>query len=56
MNIYIANLSFNVNNQSSAQKAVKELNGIKVDGRSIKVSGAKPKECHSNVDLSSNRN
>ena len=92
MNIYVANLGFNVNDESlrglfndfgavssakviidkfssqsrgfgfvemsdenAAQKAVKELNGIMVDGKSIKVSEAKPKEYRSNRDFSSNR-
>ena len=92
MNIYVANLGFNVNDESlrglfkdfgtvnsakvivdkfsnqsrgfgfvemsdenSAQKAVKELNGIMVDGRSIKVSEARPKEYRSNKDFTSNR-
>ena len=81
MNIYVANLGSNVNDESlrelfkdfgdvssakvivdkfssqsrgfgfvemsdenAAQKAVKELNGIMVDGKSIKVTEAKPKE------------
>ncbi len=92
MNIYVANLGFNVNDESlrglfkdfgavssakviidkfssqsrgfgfvemsdenAAQKAVKELNGIMIDGKSIKVSEAKPKEYRSNRDFSSNR-
>jgi len=92
MNIYVANLGFNMNDESlrglfkdfgsvssakvivdkfssqsrgfgfvemsdenAAQKAVKELNGIMVDGKSIKVSEAKPKEYRSNRDFSSNR-
>lgn len=92
MNIYVANLGFNVNDESlrelfkdfgvvssakvivdkfssqsrgfgfvemsdenAAQEAVKELNGITVDGKSIKVSEAKPKEYRSNRDFSSNR-
>ena len=92
MNIYVANLGFNTNDESlrglfkdfgivssakvivdkfsnqsrgfgfvemadenAGQKAVKELNGIMVDGRSIKVSEAKPKEYRSNRDFSSNR-
>lgn len=92
MNIYVANLGFNVNDESlrglfkdfgivssakvivdkfsnqsrgfgfvemsdenAGQKAVKELNGIMVDGRSIKVSEAKPKEYRSNRDFTSNR-
>ena len=92
MNIYVANLGFNVNDESlrglfkdfgavssakvivdkfssqsrgfgfvemsdenAAQKAVKELNGIMIDGKSIKVSEAKPKEYRSNGDFSSNR-
>jgi RNA recognition motif-containing protein len=92
MNIYVANLGFNVNDESlrglfkdfgtvssakvivdkfsnqsrgfgfvemsdenSAQKAVKELNGIMVDGKSIKVSEARPKEYRSNRDFTSNR-
>ena len=92
MNIYVANLGFNVNdegllglfkdfgnvssakvivdkfsNQSrgfgfvemsdenSAQKAVKELNGIMVDGRPIKVSEARPKENRGNKDFTSSR-
>lgn len=81
MNIYVSNLSFNVqdddlrgfftdfgtvtsakvitdkftnqsrgfgfvemSNNAEAQKAIKELNGGMVDGRSIKVSEAKPRE------------
>ena len=92
MNIYVANLGSNVNDESlrelfkdfgdvssakvivdkfssqsrgfgfvemsdenAAQKAVKELNGIMVDGKSIKVTEAKPKEYRSNRDFSSNR-
>lgn len=92
MNIYVANLGFNVNDESlrglfkdfgavssakvivdkfssqsrgfgfvemsddnAAQKAMRELNGIMVDGKSIKVSEAKPKEYRSNRDFSSNR-
>ena len=92
MNIYVANLGFNVNDESlrglfkdfgtvssakvivdkfsnqsrgfgfvemsdenSAQKAVKELNGIMVEGKSIKVSEARPKEYRSNKDFTSNR-
>ena len=92
MNIYVANLGFNTNDESlrglfkdfgivssakvivdkfsnqsrgfgfvemadenAGQKAVKELNGIMVDGRSIKVSEAKPKEYRSNRDFTSNR-
>ena len=92
MNIYVANLGFNVNDESlrglfkdfgavssakvivdkfssqsrgfgfvemsdenDAQQAVKELNGIMVDGKSIKVTQAKPKEYRSNRDFSSNR-
>ena len=92
MNIYVANLGSNVNDESlrelfkdfgdvssakvivdkcssqsrgfgfvemsdenAAQKAVKELNGIMVDGKSIKVTDAKPKEYRSNRDFSSNR-
>ena len=39
----------------AAQKAVKELNGIMVDGRSIKVSEAKPKENRNNRDFNSRR-
>lgn len=92
MNIYVANLGFNTNDESlrglfkdfgivssakvivdkfsnqsrgfgfvemadenAGQKAVKELNGIMVDGRPIKVSEAKPKEYRSNRDFTSNR-
>lgn len=92
MNIYVANLGFNVNDESlrglfkdfgtvssakvivdkfsshsrgfgfvemadenAAQKALKGLNGVMVDGRSLKVSEAKPKEYRSNRDFSSNR-
>ena len=92
MNIYVANLGFNVSDESlkglfkdfgvvssakvivdkfsnqsrgfgfvemsdenAGHKAVKELNGIMVDGRPIKVSEAKPKEYRSNRDFSSNR-
>lgn len=92
MNIYVANLGFNVNDESlkglfkdfgtvssakvivdkfsnqsrgfgfveiadenAGQKAVKELNGVMVDGRPIKVSEARPKEYRSNRDFTSNR-
>lgn len=85
MNIYVSNLSFNVQDEdlrsyfadygevssakvitdketgrsrgfgfiemsdnAAAQKAVTELNGATVDGRSIKVSEAKPREERSN--------
>lgn len=85
MNIYVSNLSFNVqdedlqsyfadygevtsakvisdretgrsrgfgfvemSNDEAAQKAIAELNGATVDGRSIKVSIAKPREERSN--------
>ena len=41
--------------ENAGQKAVTELNGVKVDGRSIKVNEAKPKEYRSNGDFSSNR-
>ena len=92
MNIYVANLGFNVNDESlqglfkdfgivssakvivdkfssqsrgfgfvemsdenAAQKAVKELNGIMIDGKAIKVTEARPKEYRSNRDFTSNR-
>lgn len=92
MNIYVANLGFDMNDESlrglfedfgvvssakvivdkfssqsrgfgfvemadenEAQKAVMELNGTMVDGRSIKVSEAKPKAYRSNRDFTSNR-
>jgi len=92
MNIYVANLGFNVNDESlrglfkdfgvvssakvivdkfssqsrgfgvvemsdenAAQKAVKELNGIMIDGKPIKVTEARPKEYRSNRDFTSNR-
>jgi len=85
MNIYVSNLSFNVQDEdlrdyfqdygevtsakiitdkstnrsrgfgflempddASAQKAIKELNGAMVDGRSISVTVAKPREERSN--------
>lgn len=44
-----------MSDEDSAQKAVKELNGITVDGRSIKVSEARPKENRSNRDFTSKR-
>ena len=44
-----------MSDENAAQKAVKELNGIMVDGRSIKVSEAKPKENRSNRDFTSKR-
>jgi len=40
---------------NAGQKAIKELNGIMVDGRSIKVSEARPKENRSNRDFNSRR-
>lgn len=40
---------------NAAQKAIKELNGIMVDGRSIKVSEARPKENRSNRDFTTRR-
>ena len=85
MNIYVSNLSFNVQDEdlrsyfadygevssakvitdretgrsrgfgfvempdnAAAQKAIDELNGATVDGRSIKISEAKPREERSN--------
>jgi RNA recognition motif-containing protein len=33
-----------MSDNTAAEKAVKELNGVMVDGRSIKVSEARPKE------------
>lgn len=85
MNIYVSNLSFNVQKEDlmkhfspygkissvnvimdkvtnrsrgfafiempendEAEKAIKELNGISIDGRSIKVNEARPKESNSN--------
>ena len=39
----------------AAQKAVKELNGVMVDGRSIKVSEARPKENKGGGDFKSRR-
>ena len=44
-----------MSDENAAQKAVKELNGIMVDGRSIKVSEARPKENRSNRDFTSSR-
>lgn len=44
-----------MSDENAAQKAVKDLNGIMVDGRSIKVSEARPKEYRSNRDFTSNR-
>ena len=44
-----------MSDENAAQKAVKELNGIMIDGKSIKVTEAKPKEYRSNRDFSSNR-
>jgi len=38
--------------ETAAQKAVKELNGAMIDGRSIKVSEARPKEDRGNRDTS----
>ena len=40
---------------TAAQKAVGELNGVMVDGRSIKVSEARPKENRGNRDGGSGR-
>ena len=44
-----------MSDDNAAQKAIKELNGIMVDGRSIKVSEARPKENRSNRDFTSKR-
>jgi len=44
-----------MSDEYAAQKAIKELNGIMVDGRSIKVSEARPKENRSNRDFTSKR-
>ncbi|HJS52980.1 MAG TPA: hypothetical protein VJ765_00510 [Chitinophagaceae bacterium] len=44
-----------MSDENAAQKAVKELNGIMVDGRSIKVSEARPKEDRGNRDFNSRR-
>jgi len=44
-----------MSDDNAAQKAVKELNGVMVDGRSIKVSEARPKENRSNRDFTSKR-
>jgi len=55
MNIYVSNLSFNVQDEdlkeffaeyddAAAQKAIQELDGATVEGRAIKVSEAKPRE------------
>ncbi len=44
-----------MSDENAAQKAIKELNGIMVDGRSIKVSEARPKENRSNRDFTSKR-
>lgn len=41
--------------ENAAQKAVKELNGIMVDGQSVKVSEARPKDNRSNRDFTSKR-
>ena len=41
--------------ESAAQKAVKELNGVMSDGRSIKVSEARPREDRNSSNSSSRR-
>jgi len=41
--------------EAAAQKAVKELNGYMTDGRSIKVSEARPREDRNNQGSSNNR-
>lgn len=41
--------------EDAAQKAVKELNGVMKDGRSIKVSEARPREDRNNGGSSSNK-
>lgn len=40
---------------NAGQKAIKELNGIMVDGRSIKVSEARPKEDRGSRDFKPRR-
>jgi RNA recognition motif-containing protein len=44
-----------MSDEAAAQKAVKELNGVMVDGRSIKVSEARPKENRNSRDSGSGR-
>ena len=44
-----------MSDDNAAQKAVKELNGVMVDGRSIKVSEARPKENRGSRDFTSRR-
>ena len=44
-----------ISDDNAAQKAIKELNGVMVDGRPIKVSEARPKENRSNRDFISSR-
>ena len=44
-----------ISDDNVAQKAIKELNGVMVDGRPIKVSEARPKENRSNRDFTSSR-
>jgi RNA recognition motif-containing protein len=41
--------------EEAAQKAVKELNGVMKDGRSIKVSEARPREDRNNSGSSNKR-
>jgi RNA recognition motif-containing protein len=41
--------------EAAAQKAIQELDGATVDGRTIKVNVAKPKEKTSNRSFSNNR-
>lgn len=41
--------------EAAAQKAIQELDGATVDGRSIKVNVARPKERTNNRSFSSNR-
>ena len=44
-----------ISDDNVAEKAIKELNGVMVDGRPIKVSEARPKENRSNRDFTSSR-
>ncbi len=44
-----------MSDEVAAQKAVKELNGVMADGRSIKVSEARPREDRNSGNSSSKR-
>ena len=44
-----------MSDETAAQKAIQELDGAMVDGRSIKVNVAKPKEKNDSRSFSSNR-